>query len=87
MRKIREILRLKHLGRSQRQIASSVSTAVGTVCGYLQRASDAGIGWTEVVSKTDAEVEALLFRDVGRNPPVRRAAIDYGYGEKGFIDY
>lgn len=29
MRKIRELLRLKHLGRSQRQIASSLCVAVG----------------------------------------------------------
>lgn len=79
MRKIREILRLKHLGRSQRQIASSVSTAVGTVCGYLQRASEAGIGWADVESKTDAEVEALLFRDAGRNAPAHRAPIDYAH--------
>lgn len=78
MRKIREILRLKHLGRSQRQIASSVSTAVGTVCGHLQRASDAGIGWEQAERLSDTELEALLFRDAGRNQPATRAPIDYG---------
>jgi len=45
MRKIREVLRLKHNGRSQREIASSVAVAVGTVCGQLRRAREVGIGW------------------------------------------
>ena len=46
MRKIRETLRLhEECGRSQREIASSLSTAVGTICGYLQRARAAGVTW------------------------------------------
>jgi transposase len=79
MRKIREILRLQHLGRSQRQIASSVSTAVGTVCGHLQRAAERGIGWEQAEPMSDAELEALLFRDAGRNQPAVRAPIDFGH--------
>lgn len=38
MRKIQELLRLKHSGRGQREIASSLSVAVGTVNGQLRRA-------------------------------------------------
>jgi DNA-binding NarL/FixJ family response regulator len=45
MRKIREVLRLKDCGRSQREIASSVGVAVGTICGYLQRAQEVGVTW------------------------------------------
>ena len=80
MRKIREALRLHEAcGRSQREIASSLSTAVGTICGYLQRAKAAGVTWELVQSMTDTEVEALLFRDAGRNEAARRAAIDYAH--------
>jgi transposase len=79
MRKIREVLRLKHLGRSHRQIASSIAIAVGTVTGHLQRASAAGLSWDRVVELTDAEIEALLFRDAGRNVAAVRAAIDYAH--------
>jgi transposase len=79
MRKIREILRLKHNGRSQRQIASSVGVAVGTVCGHLQRAEEAGMTWERAQTMTDAEVEGALFRYTDRNVGATRAAIDYGH--------
>jgi len=80
MRKIRETLRLhEECGRSQREIASSLSTAVGTICGYLQRTKAAGLTWALVQGMTDSEVEALLFRDSGRNQAARRAAIDYAH--------
>lgn len=79
MRKIRELLRLKHNGRSQRQIASSISVAVGTVCGQLKRARALGVTWERVEKMTDAELEALMFRDDGRNVAATRAHIDYGH--------
>jgi transposase len=79
MRKIRELLRLKHNGRSHRQIASSLSVAVGTVCGQLKRAREAGVTWEHAERLTDAELEALVFRDGGRNVAATRAAIDYGH--------
>jgi transposase len=77
MRKIRELLRLKRNGRSQRQIASSLSVAVGTVCGQLRRAREAGVTWERAERLSDEELEALLFRDGGRNVAATRAAIDY----------
>ena len=77
MRKIREVLRLKHCGRSQREIASSVAVAVGTVCGHLRRAADVGMTWERAQSLSDAELEAAMFRDDGRNVGATRAAIDY----------
>lgn len=77
MRKIRELLRLKHKGRSQRQIANSLSVAVGTVCGHLKRIKEANVTWEGAEKLTDEELEALLFRDDGRNMAATRAAIDY----------
>lgn len=79
MRKIREVLRLKDSGRSQREIASSVAVAVGTICGYLQRAEAAGLTWERAQTMTDAEVDAALFRDGGRNVAAVRAPIDYAH--------
>jgi transposase len=80
MRKVREILRLKHhCGRSQREIASSLSIAVGTVSGYLKRAEKAGLDWGRAEAMTDAQVEEALFRDVARNMPAARAPIDFGH--------
>jgi transposase len=79
MRKIRELLRLKHNGRSHRQIASSISVAVGTVCGQLKRAREAGVTWELAERMTDAELEALVFRDGGRNVAATRAGINYGH--------
>jgi transposase len=79
MRKIRELLRLKEAGRSQREIASSVSAALGTVCGHLKRASELGLTWESAQTLTDAELESLMFRDKGRNVGAVRAAIDYAH--------
>jgi transposase len=80
MRKIREVLRLSdECGRSQREIASSLSLAIGTVCGYLQRAHAAGLSWEVVRGMTDTEAEQALFRDGGRNKAACRAAIDYAH--------
>lgn len=79
MRKIREIIRLKHLGRSHREIASSVSVAVGTVTGQLRRAQAANLDWERAQAMTDAEVDNLLFHDAGRRVAATRAAIDYAY--------
>jgi transposase len=70
---------LKSSGRSQREIASSVSTAVGTVNGYLKRAAEAGLTWERVQTMTDAEVDAALYCDGGRNVAATRAPIDYAH--------
>jgi transposase len=81
MRKVREILRLKHeCGRSHREIAASLQIAVGTVSGYLKRASQAGVGWSDAEALSDVEVERRLFRDVTeRNMPAARAPIDFAH--------
>lgn len=80
MRKIREILRLKHtLGLSERQIARSVGIGHSTVDAYLKRAVRAGLEWKEAEKLSDTEVEARLFQQVGRNEPATRAPIDFAW--------
>lgn len=80
MRKVREILRLKHvLKLTERQIERSVEISHGTVGRYLKRAEEAGLVWEEAEKLSDGEVEARLFQQVGRNEPVTRAPIDFGW--------
>ena len=43
MRLVREILRLRHGGLSQRNIARSLSIGLGTVCECLAQATKAGL--------------------------------------------
>ena len=62
MRKIREVLRLKHeLGRSHREIAGSLGIANSTVSDYLGRAGAAGFSWPLPEGLDDAALEAALF--------------------------
>ncbi|MFI5299366.1 MAG: IS21 family transposase [Polyangiales bacterium] len=80
MRKVREVLRLKHeQKRSRAEIAASVGIGGSTVSGYVERAAQAGLTWAEASTMTDAEVEARVFRDVGRNEPPERVLIDFGW--------
>ncbi len=78
MRKVREVLRLKHvLKLAERKIERSVGISHGTVGAYLKRAAEAGLSWEEAEKLSDGEVEARLFQQVGRNEPVTRAPIDF----------
>jgi transposase len=62
MRKIREVLRLKHdMGLSNRGIARSMSIGQGTVWEYLARARKASIGWPLPEEMDDIALEKLLF--------------------------
>ena len=79
MRKIREVLRLKHLCRSRAEIAASVGIGETTVADYAARASSAGMTWEIAQPLSDAEVEARLFRHVGRSEPPARAPIDFAW--------
>lgn len=80
MRKVREVLRLKHvLELTERPIAAALGIGHTTVNDYLQRAEQAGLTWQEAEPLTDVEVEARLFRQVGRNEPSVRAPIDFGW--------
>src|SRR5437867_11918554 len=60
MRLVREILRLRHGGLSQRQIARSLSIGLGTVCACLAQAAKAGFGWPLPEELGDDRLAALL---------------------------
>jgi len=80
MRKVREVLRLKfECRRSHAEIAASVAIGESTVGDYLARARAAGLRWEQARSLSDAEVEARLFRDGGRNEPPSRVPIDFAW--------
>ncbi|WP_437876795.1 Mu transposase domain-containing protein [Sorangium sp. So ce513] len=80
MRKVREILRLKfECKRSRAEIAAAACVGESTVSGYLARAEKAGLTWEVAREMTDAEIEARLFRDVGRNEPPARVPIDFSW--------
>jgi len=80
MRKVREVLRLKHAhGLSEREIAGAVGVGNGTVSEYIKRATQAGLTWEEAAQLSDAEVEGRLFTQVGRNEPASRAPVDFGW--------
>ena len=62
MRKLREILRLKHeAGRPHRDIAKACGVGLGTVSEYVQRAAEAGLIWPLPNGLDDAALEAKLF--------------------------
>jgi transposase len=61
MRKIREILRLRAEGFSEREIARSVASARSSVQICLWRAEQAGIGWPVPAQLDDVALDALLY--------------------------
>ena len=68
MRKIKEVLRLKHeLGLGQRQIARSCGIGQATVAEYLKRAAAAGIGWPLPEGLEEDQLEKAVF--VSPPPP------------------
>jgi transposase len=65
MRKTREILRLKELKRSHREIARALGVGVATVSEVAGRAKAAQLDWTAISALTDAELEARLYVTAG----------------------
>jgi transcriptional regulator with XRE-family HTH domain len=62
MRKIREILRLRHERKlSNRQIAAATAVSRETVSKYLRRAEAAGMTWDAACDFTDVEVADATF--------------------------
>ena len=74
MRRVREILRLKHGGASDRQIAWSLNLARSTVKLTLERLAAAGLQWPLPAGLTDRVLEAILYSDHDRRPGARRKA-------------
>jgi transposase len=80
MRNVREVLRLHHeQGCSQRQIQASTGLSKGAVCEYLRRAREAAMTWEIARELSDGEVEARLFKSVGRHEPAGRVPIDFAW--------
>jgi len=62
MRKIKEVLRLKHVcGLGEREIAHSCQVSRTTVGNYLKRAAASGLSWSLVAGLSEAELESRLF--------------------------
>jgi transposase len=79
MRKIREALRLKAQGLSQRKIATSLGVARSTVGDHLARAELAGLTWPLPDDLSDAALEERLFASaasVAARPQPDWAVID-----------
>ena len=73
MRRIREILRLKHEGgASDRQIARSLSLARSTVAVTLERAAAADLRWPLPATLSDRVLEAMLYAGHGSQQGARR---------------
>lgn len=66
MRKIRDVLRLRSQGLSNREISLSLGIARSTVGEYVHRADVAGLSWPLPTGVSDADLDARLF-------PVRAA--------------
>ena len=78
MRKVREVLRLKHAcGASVRMIARSVGVGHTTVAEYLRRAAVIGITWPVPAELDDAALERRLFTPAGFHPAPTRAMPDW----------
>jgi transposase len=78
MRKIREVLRLHYeLGCTHREIHASTGLSKGSVSDYLKRAGAAGLTWEVARDLDDAQLEARVFKNVGRNEPPARVPIDF----------
>ena len=66
MRKVREVLRLKHaLGMSERLIADAVGVGKTAVGEYLRRARVIGLAWPLPEGMDEAELERRLFTPAG----------------------
>ncbi len=62
MRKIIEILRLKHVRKlSNRKIARSCGVSKSTVANYIARAEKAGLSWPLPQGMTESQVHQYLF--------------------------
>jgi hypothetical protein len=73
MRRVREILRLKHEGAAtDRAIARSLSIARSTVALTLERVAVAGLRWPLPATLTDRVLEAMLYAGHGSQQGARR---------------
>ena len=83
MTKYREILRLKHLGFSERNIARTAGVSSNMVKRVVEAATAAKIDWTHAESMDDATIEKALFPD--RKPAQPSHTIDFEYIRKELL--
>ena len=77
MRKVREVLRLKHaLGMSYRKISEATGVGKTQAAEYVRRAQVAGIAWPVPEGVDDSELDRRLF-PVGEDSMRTRPAIDW----------
>ena len=75
MRRIREILRLKHAcGATDRAIARSLGVARSTVALTLERVAAAGLTWPLPEGLSERVLEAMLYAGAGAKQGLRRKA-------------
>jgi transposase len=78
MRKIKEVLRLRHeAGLGHRQIARSCALGLGTVYDYLRRAESVGLKWPLPEGWDDDRLEATLFGRPRHNSQPQRPQPDF----------
>ena len=83
MRRIREVLRLRHQGLTERVIARMIGVSNGVVHGYLRRARFAGLTWPLPEGMNDDGLELLLFpASRAASQSDRRPVPDWIYVEK-----
>ncbi len=77
MRKIRDVLRLRAEGLSQRDIGLSLGVSRGSVRAYLVRASEVGLSWPLPDDLSDAGLETRLFPPPDNDADQERAQPDW----------
>jgi len=83
MRRIREVLRLRHQGLTERVIARTLGVSNGVVHGYVRRARLAGLSWPLPEGMDDEGLELLLFpAPTAASQSDRRPVPDWVYVEK-----
>src|SRR5258707_11747184 len=83
MRRIREVLRLRHQGLTERVIARMLGASNGVVHGYVRRARLAGLTWPLPEGLDDEGLELLLFpAPTAASQSDRRPTPDWAYVEK-----
>lgn len=87
MRKIKEVLRLKHAGLSDREIARSCQLARSTVADYLARAAEAGLSWPLTDPSDEAGVEKRLFPPAASPIHKSRPLPDFAYIDAELRDW
>src|ERR1700682_1273167 len=83
MRRIREVLRLRYQGLTERVIARTLGVSNGVVHGYVRRARLAGLAWPLPESIDDEGLELLLFPAPTASQSDRRPAPRLGLCGEG----